>query len=212
MRSPARRRGESREAPRRRTPNHDRSPAHAASAKRSVRSNASREHRLGHEQADDQKRLVREIEEVARVHEDALARQQIEDQRLFAARGRHPHDSRPATFHAAAACRPDTPPPCGGRAAGCARRGREWRRERRRRVRGGTRRPPAPACPPTETCRRSAPGPRVPRARSSAGPPTTVHPSFTCGRPIDFDAPPRENVSTWARAARSVNGASSSRT
>ena len=41
---------------------------------------------------------------------------------------------------------------------------------------------------------------RAPRARSAAGPPTTIHPSLTCGRPSDFDAPPRVNVSTSARA------------
>jgi len=43
-------------------------------------------------------------------------------------------------------------------------------------------------------------------SRSVGGPPATIHPSFTCGRPTDFDKPARVNDSTSAFAARSVSG------
>ena len=74
-----------------------------------VRSKASANTSSGRQQADDEERFVREVEEVAGMHEDALAPQQIQDQRLLAARRRHAHDGRPAAFDAAAARRRDTP-------------------------------------------------------------------------------------------------------
>ena len=38
----------------------------------------------------------------------------------------------------------------------------------------------------------------------AAGPPKPIHPSFTCGRPADFDRPPRLNVSTSPAAITGV--------
>ena len=57
---------------------------------------------------------------------------------------------------------------------------------------------PARACRQTDTCRQSA---RVAPSRHAAPFPdrcSAIHPSFTCGRPIDFDSPPRLTVSTSA--------------
>ena len=39
------------------------------------------------------------------------------------------------------------------------------------------------------------------RDATASGPPTAIHPSFTCGSPTDFDRPPSANVSASRRAA-----------
>ena len=60
-------------------------PQHAA--------NAVRERIDRRQQADDEERFAWEVEEVSRVHEDALGLQQVEHHRLFTMGCRHPDDS-----------------------------------------------------------------------------------------------------------------------
>ena len=65
---------------------------------------------------------------------------------------------------------------------------------------------PARASTPTGTCRRSPRAARAPRLARVAGPLTTIQPSFSCGRPADFDRPPSTNVS--ARVSPASDAAS----
>ena len=49
------------------------------------------------QQADDEERFVRKVEEESRVHEHAVALEQIDDQVFFASRRWDPQDGRPSS-------------------------------------------------------------------------------------------------------------------
>ena len=125
-----------------------------------------REHVFRRQQADDDERLVRKVEEVARMHEDrARARAGRARAASSRARRRHAHHRRPAAF--------DAQHLAGRNAGGRARarrpdsaRTRAWIAARIGAAAPAAPAPrPAPACRPTGSCRRSA---RAPRARRRA--------------------------------------------
>ena len=66
-------------------------------------------------------------------------------------------------------------------------------------ARAGCARRAGPACPPRGTCRQRVPAAPAPRRAARAGRTTAIQPSFSCGRPQDFDRPPSENVSARCR-------------
>ena len=160
------------------------------------------------QQADDQEGFGVEVEEVARVHQDVLLAQQ--------ARARASSSDRSAGTRTIA----DQPPSTGKHGAGRKGRGDPSRVARLPPHARVNRLPDRTAAPTAASAAASCTG--VPtdrkvsatmlqaverRAAIRGGPPTTIHPSLTCGSPSDFDAPPSENVSTGAFTARSVDGA-----
>ena len=125
--------------------------------------------------------------------------------RFVAADGGHPHDGRPAGLAPAAACAPGPPPaPRASVARGWRRPAPRSRRGCRRRARTARAAPAARARRPTGRCRRPAPARRASRPRR--GPPTTIQPSFRCGRPHDFDRPPRLKTRARRRQRRRDRG------
>ncbi len=205
--APARRRRDTRRAaaatPARRRPIRSRSPRlrHAGEPADHGRQRLI-EDALGRQQADDEKRLAREIEEVAGMDEDAVGDR--------AGRGRDPPRSRASAPAARRSSRPRRrargrrarPPRC-HEGAGRSRATRALNL-RRRRARPRSRSSAAAACTGVETERYVS---QTSSSRSSAtptsasGPATAIHPSFTCGSPADFDSPPSEKTSTSRRSS-----------
>ena len=146
-----------------------------------------------------EERFAGKVEEVARMHQDAVVGQQIDDEIFFGRKRRHLHDAVPAAFggeHLAGRHgrgeRPQRPivgrdPRLDGDPHRSSRReqfgGRRLHRRRR----------------PRDRCRRQTPPGSSASATSRSGPPAAIHPSLACGSPIDFDSPPRLNArqSVW---------------
>ena len=156
-----------------------------------TRGDALVEHRRFREQAEDEERLVGKVEEETRVREHTALGDQRHHQVFLAPVGRNAKHRRPSTLGSEQFN------------GGICHRGRLQRqvvgpdpllylvadlgttRDQRGRPR------PAPAWRPTGRCRRSTRAGRAPQPTRSSGPSTRIHPSFTCGRPADFDSPPR---------------------
>ena len=171
---------------------------------RSIRANGIRERVARNEQAHDKVRLAREIEKVAGMHEDpfvaAADRVSAAPRSCGRARGRQP-TSRPP--HGAPRRRAHRAP-AGEGWQGCPESARGSRGVSRVRLAS---RSDADACIGVPTDRNvSATTSSASRAarRSSAGPPTISQPSFSCGRPSDFDAPASVNVSTSERSGGQI--------
>ena len=159
------------------------------------------ERRLRRQQADDQKRLARKVEEVSRVRQHAVASAGATTRSSSDSRRRNLQHRVPAAVarqHAAARRRRDH------RLQRTVVRGdarRDLRTHRRAALEQLARRAAAPASTPQGRCRRPTPAARARRRPARSGPPTAIHPSFTCGSPTDFDKPPSANDSTSSRVA-----------
>ena len=182
-------------------------------ARASTRAIAAIERRRLDQQADHDERFAREVEEVsrdARAHRPCSSSSSTSDSSERSCGTCTTADQPPST--AQHVDRRDA-------RAASVRSDSRLRRTRARicaRIAGAAARSappprPAPASTPTDRCRRSFRRRPALRRPSPTGRRIQSSPSFSCGRPADFDSPPRLKVSTSAPASTCVaSGAGSS--